>query len=313
MRDPFRWPFIVALLALAASLFYGIRQHRVLMQERLGVAADRQALMDMDVRLKDSENARVAAETISKNQPGFSIRRLFSGTKAVQATGTIDKFNAAVDADPVWEPFYRKLEHRRILSRYNILLNALKIPPEKRVPLEDLLVQRAIASRTVVHQLRNAGRKLNSPEVLGAVSQATDDLDAKIKVLVGPDIAQQLKEWNIAIYSYGNAPDGQVAQDAVSLREAGFEVTTDQLVKLALIRYEVYVLNPGGRPGPISGADRIDPKTGLTRLESQLYSRDAEVLTPDEIVVLRNWTIEEHKARASLDALRAKFNIQPDK
>jgi hypothetical protein len=117
-----------------------------------------------------------------------------------------------------------------------------------------------------------------------------------------------LKEWNSAIYSYGNAPNGPVAQDAITLREAGFELSTDQLVQLALIRYEVTVLSPQARSG--SGSDRLDPKTGLTRLQEQLFARQAEVLSPAEIAVLRNWEIEEHRARAAVDAIRAKFHIE---
>jgi hypothetical protein len=236
---------------------------------------------------------------------------MFPESRTVSASATIDKFNAAMDRDPVWGPFYRKLERRRILSRYRILLAALKIPPEKLAPLEDLLVERAITSRQIVHRLREAGRKFNSPEVLAAVDHATDEVDAKIKPLIGDGIAQKLKEWNSAIYSYGNAPDGPVAQDAITLNEAGFELSTDQLVKLALIRYEVCVLNPEVRAG--SGAEQIDPKTGLTRLEKQLLARQAEVLSSAEIAVLRNWAIEEHHARAALDAVRAKFHLEIDR
>jgi hypothetical protein len=216
-----------------------------------------------------------------------------------------------LDSDPVWGPFYRKLERRRIISRYNILLAALKVPHDKLAPLEDLLVERAISSRRVAHQIRNAGGKSSSPESIAAVSQATDDVDARIKMLVGADIAQSLKEWNSAVYLFGNAPDGTVAQDAVTLNDAGFELSSDQLVKLALIRHEVYVLNPGGASA--TSGDKVDSKAGLTGLEERLLKREAEVLSHEEIAVLRNWAIEAHQARSALEALRAKYHVESDR
>jgi hypothetical protein len=235
-------------------------------------------------------------------------RRIFPEGKPPADLATIDKFNAALDSDPVWGPFYRKLERRRIISRYNILLAALKIPHDKLAPLEDLLVERAISSRRINHQIRDAGGKSSSPESIAAVGHATEDVDARIKMLVGGDAAQSLKEWNSAVYLFGNAPDGAVAQDAVTLSDAGFELSSDQMVKLALIRHEVYVLNPEGAAG-----DKGDPKAGLTGSEERLLKREAEVLSPDEIAVLRNWAIEAHQARLALEALRAKYHVESDR
>ena len=261
MRDPFRCLFAALIVALGGSLFWGVRQHRELLRERRGAADDRQAFVDLEGRLTAAERARLSAEARLEGQVGLDIRRMFPESRSVPESATIDKFNVAVDRDPVWGPFYRKLERRRILSRYNILLAALKIPPEKLAPLQDLLVERAIASRSIVHQLRDSGRKFNSPQVLAAVDRATDEVDARIEKLVGGKKARELKEWNSAIYSYGNAPNGPVAQDAITLSEAGFELSTDQLVQLALIRYEVTVLSPQARSG--SGSDRLRSENRL--------------------------------------------------
>jgi hypothetical protein len=311
MRDPFRWLFAALSVSLGASLFWGVQQRRELNRARLAAAADRQAFTDMEDRLGAHEKARIATDANLQAQAGPSIRRIFPEGRSVPAPEVVDKFNAAVDTDPVWEPFFRSLERRRVLSRYNLLLAALAIPRDKLAPLEDLLVERAIASRKIVHQLRSAGKRADSPDSIAAVSQATDEVDARIEKVVGGEVARKLKEWNSAIYSYGNIPDGPVAQDAVTLREAGFELSTDQLVKLALIRYEVTVLSPEARPG--SKGDLIDPNTGITPLEMRLFAREADVLSADEVAVLRKWTTEEHRARAALDALKAKFHIEGDR
>jgi hypothetical protein len=307
------WPFLVAALivSLSASLFWGVQQRRELASVRLGAAADKQAMVDMEGRLKAAERARNAAEASLQGQHDMDLRRIFSQGKLAADPATIDKFNAALDSDPVWGPFYRKLERRRIISRYNILLTALKIPHDKLAPLEDLLVERAISSRRIAHQIRNAGGNSSSPGSIAAVSHATDDVDARIKALVGGDVAQSLKEWNSAVYLFGNAPDGTVAQDAVTLNDAGFELSSDQLVKLALIRHEVYVLNPEGAPA--SPVDKVDSKPGLTGQEERLLKREAEVLSPEEIAVLRNWAIEAHQARVALEALRAKYHVESDR
>jgi hypothetical protein len=302
MRNLIPGLFLALFLALGVSLFCGYQLRRELVRAGRLAEADHQTIADLADKLKAAENIRLAADASQAD-----IRRIFPEGHPVPAPEMLDKFNAAVDSDPVWEPFYQKLERRRVLSRYDILLAALKIPPPELAPLEDVLVERAVTTRFVVHQQRNTGRKFNSPEVITAVARATDDADARIRKLVGADTAQKLKEWNSAIYSYGNAPDGPVAQDAVTLEEAGFHLDTDQLVNLALIHYEVYVLHSGVRLGPTG--DRVDSKTGLTPLEEQLFRRQAEVLSADEIAVLRSWTIEAHKARAALDAIRTKFDI----
>ncbi len=308
MRVP--WLLLVAALvvSLGASLFWGVQQSRGLARARLRAAADQQILLEMEGRLKTAERARNAAETSLQGQHDMNPRRIFPEGRPIADPATIDKFNTALDSDPIWGPFYRKLERRRIISRYNILLTALKIPQDKLAPLEDLLVERAITSRRIAHQIRNAGGKSSSPESIAAVGHATDDVDARIEKLVGGDVARSLKEWNGAVYLFGNAPDGAVAQDAVTLNDAGFEVNGDQLVKLALIRDEVYVLNPEASSG-----GKIDAKAGLTGLEEKLFKREAEVLSPEEIAVLREWAIVAHHARAALDVLRAKYNIESDR
>jgi len=304
MREPFRWVCAALIIVLGVALCWEVGLRRELLRER-------QAIADLGDRLRVADRARVAAEASLHAQGEANPRRVFAAGGPVPSAASIDKFNAAVDRDPIWGPFYLKLERRRILSRYNILFSALKLPPETLAPLEDLLVERAIASRYLVHHLRETGQKFNSPGIIAAVARATDDVDLKIERLTGDATARQLKEWNSAVYAYGNVPDGPVAQDAVTLAEAGYSLNTDELVKLALIRYEVYVLSPGARTG--AGGDRIDPKTGLTGLETQLFARQAEVLSPGEIAVLRNWAMEEHRARAALDKIRTRFHIEADR
>ena len=286
---------VVLWVALGASLFWGVQERRKLNRDQVTGAAERQAIADLQGRLHE--------------QIEMNISRMFPESRSVHVSPQVDRFNLATDRDPHWAPFYSKLERRRVLAQYGILLTALKIDRDKVGPLEDLLVERAMAARHLVHKLRADGRNFNSPEVIAAVGGATDEVDRKIENLVGSDCARQLKEWNSAVYYYGSAPNGRVAQDAVTLREAGFEVGPDQMVRLALIRYEVYALNSEAASG--NRRDPVDPKTGLTALESQLFARQAEVLTPAEISVLRDWAVEEHRARAALDAVRAAYQIRP--
>jgi hypothetical protein len=275
---------------------------------RVGEAALQQTLAEIEGRLRTAERARNAAQASLQGQHDMNPRRIFPEGRSSADPAAVDRFNAALDSDPVWDPFYRKLERRRIISRYSILITALKIPHDKLVPLENLLVERAITHRRIAHQIRNAGGNSSSPESVAALGQATDDVDARIEKLVGGDATRSLKEWNSAVYLFGNAPDGTVAQDAVTLNDAGFELSSDQLVQLALIRHEVYVLNT-----EVSSGDKVDAKTGLTPLEEKLLKHEAEVLSPEEIVVLRDWAIETHRARAALEALRAKYHIESDR
>jgi len=285
----------ILVVAVAASLCWLVALRRQLAHESHERELDRQAFVELGSRMPVHN--------------GGNARRMATVEGPESAPENLDRFNAALDRDPVWASYFRKLERRRILSRYDVLLTALKVPPDQVGPLEDLLVDRAIASRNAVHKVRESGQKFGSPALISEVAHATDEVDAKIAKLVGPDVAKQLWEWNSAIYSYGNAPDGPVAQDAVTLREAGFELSPDQMVKMALIHYEVFVLNFDAHPAP--RGDPVDPSIGLTRREDQLFKREAAVLTPDEIAVLRKWTAEEHQARAVAAALRVKYGVEP--
>lgn len=301
-------PLAVAVMAaLAASLAWGFRLKLELVRERLAAAAQREALERVEARLAASEQARRVAESSLQSQTELNIRRMFPESRSAADSAALDRFNAAADRDPLWQSYFRQWERRRVLARYGIAIDALKIPAAKRKPLEDLLVERAIAMRMAVHKLREQDRSFNSPEVLAAFRRAADDADLKIRELVGDKAAQELKEWNSAIYFYSNVPDGPVAQDAETLREAGYVLSPDQLVKMALIRYETFVLSPDARTG--SGAEEVDPATGLTRLDGELLARQAEVLTPAEIAVLRAWTVEERKAGHEAQALRERFHL----
>jgi hypothetical protein len=297
-------------VALGASLYWGVRQHRELLRAREETQVSRAANGDLETRLTTSDRARLAAEASLEGQRIQNIRRMFSAGGPDGAPEDVDRFNAAVETDPVWQPFFRKLEWRRVMSRYRILLSAFHFPPDKLATLQDLLVERAIETRRISRRERVEARRPATPDFSGD-DHATDGIDAKIEALIGPDGARAIKEWNSAVYSYGNAPDGPVAQDAVTLADAGFNVTNDQLVRLALIRYEVHSQNPELPPAP--GEPKLDPKTGLTPQEEKLLAREGEVLSPEEITVLRNWAAEEHRARAALEALRAKYHIVPER
>jgi hypothetical protein len=302
--------FLIAVLivVLGASLFWGEQERRELSRLRADETADREANTELTGQIALQEEGRLPAETSMQGRSDSDARRLFPESRSIPWSAAVSQFNAALDRDPVWAPFFRKLERRRILGRYSVLLSSLKLPPAKLASLEDLLVERSVASRHVVHELRETDQKLSSPAAIAAIGRATEEVDEKISALAGKDAAKSLREWNGAIYYYGNVPDGLVGQDAVALSDAGFQLSSDQLVKLALIRYEVYALGAGIRSG--SGLDRIDAATGLTRLESQMLTRQAEVLSPDEIAVLRNWAIERHQARAAVDTLREKFHVE---
>jgi hypothetical protein len=308
MRTPSFWLIAILLATLGASLFWGAQERRELARLQVEEAADREADAELKGRLTLQEDGRLPAETSLQGRSDSEVRRMFPESHSLPWSASFSQFNSAVDRDPVWAPFYRKLVRRRILARYNLLLSSLKLAPEKLASLEDLLVERSITSRHAVHEMRATDPKLSSPPAMAAIGRATEEVDEKISRLVGADVAKSLREWNGAIYYYGNVPDGLVAQDAVALNDAGFQLSADQLVRLALIRYEVYALAAGFRPG--ASPDQVDTKTGLTRLETRMLARQAEVLSPDEIAILRDWAIERHRARAAVDALREKFHVE---
>jgi hypothetical protein len=297
-------------IALGAALFWGARLHGELARMNTDAALSRAANGDLESKLTASDKARVAAEASLQVQRDRNIRRMFSaGPNGVPED--IDRFNTAVDTDPVLGPFFQELERRRVMSRYNILLSALQIPPRKLSAVQDLLVQRAIETRRISRHLRMQPGRPGAADAPAGTDRATEDIDVKIETLVGSDAARAIKEWNSAVYSYGNAPDGQASQDAVTLAEAGFTLTNDQLVRLALIRYEVHTENPDLPPGP--GGPRLEAQAGLAPQEEKLLAREAEVLSPAEITVLRNWATEERQARAALEVLREKYHIVADR
>lgn len=297
-------------VALGAALVWDARLHRELARMNADAELSRAATGDLETRLSAADKARLAAEASLQGQRDRNIRRMFSAGPN-GAPEDIDRFNAALDSDPVLAPFFHELERRRVMSRYNILLSALQIPPKKRATVQDLLVQRAIETRRISRRQRVQSGRPSAPEPADGTDRATEDIDVKIETLVGADAARAIKEWNSAVYSYGNAPDGQASQDAVTLAEAGFTVTNDQLVQLALIRYEVRTQNPEPPVGP--GGPKLEAQNGLAPQEEKLLARESEVLTPAEITVLRTWATEERQARAALEALREKYHITTDR
>lgn len=308
MRAPLFILFAALMVALGIAVSWGVGQHRALMSERTDAATEHNAFDEMKRRLLASERALLAAETSVQGLHSLDAQRLFADGHIAASPETIELFNSAADADPLWGPFRRKLERRRTLARYTILFSALKIPSDSLAPLEELLVERAILSRRASHLSQYSGGKLTGGQTL---IQSSSILDTQIAKLVGDEDARQIREWGSAIYYYGNAPDGSVAQDAVTLRDAGFSLSTDQLVKLALIRHEVLVLHSEPIGGP--GRNSVDSTTELTQLDKRLLDREGEVLSPEEISVLRDWAIMEHKARSALGMIKARYHIESER
>jgi len=44
-----------------------------------------------------------------------------------------------------------------------------------------------------------------------------------------------------------------------------------------------------------------------------LLDREGEVLSPEEISVLRDWAIMEHKARSALGMIKARYHIESER
>ncbi len=305
MRAPLASLVAALAVAFGVTLYWGVGQHKALARERASASGARNDLDDATRRLRSSERALLAAETSIQGLHAMDSQRLFTSGHTVASPETLEKFYAAADADPLWGPFHHKLERRRILARYTLLFTALKIPSGSLVPLEELLVERAITNRRAPHPQHGADGRLEGPQ---SSIQSSRILDAQIAKLVGDEAARLIREWSSAVYYYGNAPDGPVAQDAVTLMDAGFSLSTDQLVKLALIRHEVLVLHPEPSGGP--GARSADPATGLTPVDERLLNREAEVLSAGEVSVLRDWTSEERKARMALERIKMAYHIE---
>ena len=308
MRAPLTSLVAALAVAFGVTLYWGVDQHQALVRERASASGARNDLDDVTHRLRSSERALLAAETSIQGLHAMDSQRLFTSGHTVASPETIEQFYAAADADPLWGPFHHKLERRRILARYTILFSALKIPSDSLVPLEELLVERAILNRRASHQQHGADGKLDGPQTS---IQSSRILDAKIVKLVGDEAARLIREWSSAIYYYGNAPDGSVAQDAVTLMDAGFSLSTDQMVKLALIRHEVLVLHPEPLGDP--GAKSVDPTTRLTPVDERLLDREREVLSAKEVSILRDWTSEERKARMALEKIKMTYHIESDR
>ena len=294
------------IVALVATVLWELRQRQDFVQGRGEVEAARETMAQLQDRLSAAEKGREQAELKLSNQINLNVRRILPGIHP-GGDSFDDKFNAVADRDPMWGPYYRKLWRRMTLPKYEVLFPFLNLPAEKLPPLRDLLVERAICQKLAADHLRELGHKFGSPEVVTAMAQAKDDVEKRIENLVGQDAAEKLNEWEVAAYNFSGHWDGHVGQDAVTLSDAGFHLDKAQLVKLALIQNEVYnrELNPAA--GSEDAANKTDPSTGLTQLDEQLFARESEVLPSSEIAVLRDWKLEEYRAKKALDRLRSSF------
>ncbi len=169
------------------------------------------------------------------------------------------------------------------------------------------MVERAICRKLAADRVRELGHMFGSPEVVVAMAQAKDEVESKIEKLLGKDAAEKLREWEVAAYNFSGHWDGRVGEYALTLGDSGFNLNNAQLVKLAFLQHEVYSreLNPAARSE--DAANKPNPETGLTQPDEQLFAREAEILSPSEIAILRDWKLEEYRAKIALERLRSSF------
>jgi hypothetical protein len=213
---------------------------------------------------------------------------------------SVGRLNAAVDHNTIWNAYYRKMRRRMVLRNYAPLLAQLNLPPAKLGALKDLLTERAVCDRFARDRIVQEGYKANSAEVHKEMLRSSEAIEKSIRGLVGAQTTDTLLKWAGAVSYY----NGIVADDATMLEDAGFKLSADDRIKLALIQYESNSAHSTERKESAGMPNRVDTEAKLTSTEEALFDREAKVLSPMEISILRDWAVETHRARVVYDTLR---------
>jgi len=273
----------------------GILGYVVLRQraELAGAQNDRQELATVKAQLGA---AKEALAKVDKPRPASQHGAAETGAaKAAMrpARGPVQISNIIKD-HPEFAKLYNKFTRRELGTIYGAGLNSLNLSPQQLSRLKDLLTERQMSFVDAAQAAGLEGIRVGSTEWQQAVNQASLTDDQEIKDILGPDAEATLADMKSNAGRAQAQPymEFQVNGMSSEFVDAGVPLTTDQSAGLAQAFLNAYYWQ--GRDlsdRPVDYND-VDPSTGLSPHDVRNLNNAAQVLTPDQLNVMRNYAIQ---------------------
>jgi hypothetical protein len=221
---------------------------------------------------------RDAQSTIAQLQRELTVARAAAG---------LDSGPTAADIDPAYAELRRRNQRRIIQERYGDLFVRLNLPGEQLEQLKRLLLELDRPTRP------DSGGASGSASHAGLQPRTQAEVHHDIYTLLGYDGYQAFDRYTRELLSVRPL----VRQFAHDAADSGHPLSAEQREELARTMFDV--LDTQTNPLAVQpGADVPNPSTGLSPLDDLILSRAGEVLSGEQLVLLRQFRIDERQALA---------------
>jgi hypothetical protein len=259
-----------------------------------GKAAE-QRIGELEHRLTAAEagqaEAKKAAAAAASGAPAAAGGPAPSGGPRVIHIGDILKDH------PEYAALYAKQLRRDINRTYGTSLDRLNLPPDQLAHLKDLLVERQMDSIDAQGAAEAAGLKQGTPDFRAAMQQATQGVEQQLSAILGSNADNTLVQLQVQ-----NGMQSQVMSTyAPDFADAGVPLNAQQAAGLTQAMADA---NYGGKDTSSRPANYNipDPTTGLSPHDDRIIAAASQVLTPEQVQVLKNDQIANEAQATALKA-----------
>jgi hypothetical protein len=254
-----------------------------------------QRISELEHRLTAAEAGQAAAKK--------SAAQAAANASAAGANGTSDSGPVVIHIGdilrdhPEYAALYAKQLRRDINRMYGTSLDRLNLPPDQLAHLKDLLVERQMDSIDAQGAATAAGLKQGTPDFRAAMQQATQGVEQQLTAILGSNADSTLTQLQVQ-----NTMQNQVMSGyAPDFADAGVPLNAEQAAGLTQAMADA---NYGGKDLSTRPANYNipDPATGLSPHDDRIIAAASQVLTPEQVQVLKN---DQIATEAQATALKA--------
>jgi hypothetical protein len=287
--------FFVGCLVLGYLLY---RQEALLAElaqqsDTAGKAAQ-QRISELEHRLTSAEAGQAAA---MKAATAAAKAPTAAATGASDSGPIVIHIGDILRDHPEYTALYAKQLRRDINRMYGSTLNRLNLPPDQLTHLKDLLVERQMDSIDAQGAAEAAGLKQGTPDFRAAMQQATQGVEQQLTAILGSNADNTLAQLQVQ-----NTMQNQVMSSyAPDFADAGVPLNAEQAAGLTQAMADA---NYGGKDTSTRPANYNipDPATGLSPHDDRIIAAASQVLTPEQLQVLKSDQIANEAQSTAMKA-----------
>jgi len=284
---------IASLLAGCLVLGYFALQQKIeIAREELDLGSADGASQKRIVELQHQLAAAQAVQAQGEKQ--LAKLKQSSGPVSAEGVRRVIHISDMVRDHPEYAAIAARDQRRDMLRQYGVGLAGLNLPPDQLAKLKDLLVERTASANDAQQAAEAAGLERGSPAWREALKQASDAMDQEITTALGTDsgpVLQKLQQSSSAHsqIQYNYAPDFVDGNVPLSAEQSqGFE----QVVA------GYYAGQPNVPAARQADYYQADPTTGLSPNDNRLLEAAAQVLSPEQLQILKADQIRQNQQSA---------------